>query len=188
MGSYWAGYSGTGLILTEPEFHKMLEQYKQKNEKEKEAVNAAIENCTIGETKFIKFQFAGESMPDLQENVTGKYAGKVMYVMELCKDQVDGVTFWPFYRTDGTPNTPSKQEDGTRRPLQASHPIWDSDADRCYFLFSDKAMDTVTAFEERPYGSYQKFVQEFKDKVEGYLPNDFDWDAHLGNLSYAAYA
>lgn len=49
-------------------------------------------------------------------------------------------------------------------------------------------MNSVKAFDEKPYASYQNFIQEFKDKVGGYLQEDFNWNAHLGNLTYAAYA
>ncbi len=48
-------------------------------------------------------------------------------------------------------------------------------------------MNSVKAFDEKPYASYQDFVQEFRDKVGSYLPEDFDWNVHLGYLSYAAW-
>ena len=32
------------------------------------------------------------------------------------------------------------------------------------------------------------FVSEFKNKLEAFLPEDFDWDAHIGIYSYACYA
>lgn len=122
MSSYWAGYSGTGLVLTTPEFDKMLEQYKKKNPEQSKVVDTAIENGDLNETDFIK------SADD-----------KTFMVFELLEDNVAGVTFFPFYRSDGRPNVTEKKEDGEWEYLESSHPIWDSNEDRCYFLFSDKA-------------------------------------------------
>nr|WP_317439871.1 hypothetical protein [uncultured Enterocloster sp.] len=49
-------------------------------------------------------------------------------------------------------------------------------------------MDGFDTFNEKPYASYEALRQEFKDKLERYLPDDFDWDAHIGRFRYAAYA
>lgn len=171
MSSYWAGYSGTGLVLTVPEFNKMLKQYKEKNPDQSEIIDTAIENGDLNETGFIM------SATD-----------KTFTVFELSDDDVAGVTFFPFYRSDGRENVTEKKEDGKWEYLESNYPIWDLNEDRCYFLFSDKDMNSVKAFDEKPYASYQDFVQEFKNKIGGYLPENFDWDAHLGNLTYAAYA
>ncbi len=57
-----------------------------------------------------------------------------------------------------------------------------------YMFYSDYTLDSVEVFEKRPYHSYQEFRQEFQDKMAAYLPDDFDWDAHIGTFSYAHYA
>ncbi|MBQ6857620.1 MAG: hypothetical protein IJO13_11025 [Lachnospiraceae bacterium] len=57
-----------------------------------------------------------------------------------------------------------------------------------YVVFSDKDMMSVESFEKKRYDSYEELVQEFKDKLQNYLPDDFEWDIHIGNFSYAAYA
>lgn len=185
MSDHWAGYSGVGMVLTVPEFNKMLEAYKEKNPEQSKIVDEAADNGDMNETELIMSKFAGQ-IPDLQKD-TKKYADKVMYIMEVLDDMIDGVTFWPFYRKDGKKNLSEQDEDGYWESPEGSHPIWDSNEDRCYFLFADRALDTVEAFEEKPYASYEAFVQEFKDKMEAYLPEDFDWNAHLGNLTYAAF-
>lgn len=59
---------------------------------------------------------------------------------------------------------------------------------RLYVIFADKDMDGFDTFNEKPYASYEALRQEFKDKLERYLPDDFDWDAHIGRFRYAAYA
>lgn len=187
MSSYWAGYSGIGMVLTVPEFNELLEVYKQKNPEEIEAVNEAAENCDFADTGLIMSKFAGEKMPGLHDGEAKKYEGKIMYIMEMCDDYIDGVTFWPFYKADGSKNIPWKNSDGMWEEPEGHHPIWESDETMCYVLYANKALDSVNAFDEKPYASYEAFVQEFKDKVEAYLPEDFNWNAHLGNVNYAAF-
>lgn len=54
-----------------------------------------------------------------------------------------------------------------------------------YFFTSERELDSPEAFEERPYISYEEFLQEFKGKMAVYLPEDFDWDSYIGRSSYA---
>ena len=56
-----------------------------------------------------------------------------------------------------------------------------------YMFFSDRVLDSPLAVERRPYNSYGEFKQEFKDKMAAYLPDDFNWDAHIGRFSYACF-
>lgn len=187
MSSYWTGYAITGLVLSSAEFNAMLEVYKKKNPEWKN-IEEVMEDYGIDCTRFIMSQYAGESMPGLQDDTDGRYDEKFTYFDELSNDNVDGATFWPFYKPDGSMNLNQMTEDGKWESALQSHPIWDSEADVCYVIESDEDMCSPQAFESKPYNSYQDFVQEFKNKIGGYLPEDFDWDAHLGYLAYAAYA
>lgn len=166
MSSYWAGYSDTCMVLTDSEFQEMMKQYKKKNPR------AVIDEEDIEETSFVMSKFAG----------TMELEDHTFYVTELSDSFVDaqGVVLIPIYRKDGTPNISADLECEDVHPMAGS--------DRCYFLSSDKCMTGAKAFEEKPYNSYQDFVQEFKDKVAEYLPDTFDWNAHLGNLYYAVFA
>lgn len=53
-----------------------------------------------------------------------------------------------------------------------------------FVLWSDRLLDGPSSFTEMPYKSYGEFVQEFKDKIGSYVPEDFDWDAHLGRIVF----
>lgn len=57
-----------------------------------------------------------------------------------------------------------------------------------YAVFSDKNMNCMAAFKEKRYESYEALVDEYKEKLLAYLPEDFDWDHHIGQFSYAAFA
>lgn len=187
MSSYWAGYAGTGLVFKQSEFDEMLKVYMEKNEGEREAVENIEDGGIIDELAFIKSVHAGESMPGLQDD-TEKYRDKITHICELTDDNVDGFTFWPFYNPDGKMNVNRELENGDWESAKRYHPIWESGADRCYVSWSKKDMTGPRAFDEKPYESYEAFVNEFKEKWAAYLPEDFNWDAHLGYMSYACYA
>lgn len=60
-------------------------------------------------------------------------------------------------------------------------------SDNMYVLGCDRPIEGIDCFEEKAYKSYEEFVDEFKRKMESYLPKDFDWDAHIGMYNYACY-
>lgn len=186
MSSYWAGYSGTGLVLTESEFNAMLEVYKEKNPEHAD-IDEHLDDYGFDETPFIKSEFAGVVIRGLYED-TAQHACMLTYLCELRDDDVDGLTFWPFYNPDGRININEQKENGDWKCAEYTHPIWESKASECYVCWSDKDMCSVKAFDQKPYESYDAFVQEFKNKFGAYLPEDFDWNAHLGYMSYACYA
>lgn len=189
MSSYWAGYNGTGLILKQNEFDAFLEKYKEKNPTQADCVAEAIEDYPIDEVRFIMSTHAGEELPGLQEVDYQDCADKVFDLTELCNDDIDGFTFWPFFRKDGRMNVAEEKPDGDWEDAEMYHPMWEGEGiDRCYVIFSMKDFTSPRVFERPAYSSYEEFVQEFKDQVEAYLPEDFDWNAHLGVISYACYA
>ena len=55
-------------------------------------------------------------------------------------------------------------------------------------LFAKQNRLSGKAFENPPYRSYDELVGEFKGFLQEYLPDDFDWDNHVGVFRYACYA
>lgn len=102
---------------------------------------------------------------------------RCFYFVDINNDNCDGMYFVP-YIIGGKQN---KRTDPDFLDFLLR-------ADNLYVIFSNQQLDCASAFFERPYESYDAFVQEFKDKAARYLPTDFDWDMHIGSFSYAAYA
>ena len=75
--------------------------------------------------------------------------------------------------------------DGAWNPEYISYDMRSEDL---YVIWSDKELDSVQAFDEKPYASYEAFRNEFMEKLQRYLPEDFDWDSHFGKLRYAVYS
>ncbi len=187
MSSYWAGYSGTGLVLNGKEFDKFLENYKERNPEQVENLDEVIEDKGMEEVKFIKSVQAGKHFENLQEDE--EHDLPVFYFTVMDNGSIDGFALWPFFRPDGRMNISEKKQDGSYEHPIMRHPMWEDDKDeRCYVLFSERDFTSPKVFMRPAYASYEEFKQEFILQVGGYLPEDFDWDAHLGYFSYACYA
>lgn len=160
MSLYWAAYHGQGLALSKSEFSVFLENYKTQNKQNKELLSK-IKAVEDGEEDIYEINF-----------VTS--AGKTFSL--FCADDgcAEGFRLTP-YRVNGKPNTD-----------------WDTNEDlpsnNVYVLDADRLIDGMECFDKKAYESYEEFVNEFKDKLEPFLPLDFDWDAHIGIYSYVCYA
>lgn len=176
MSSYWSAYYGAALVLNENEFDDFLNRYVKRKNIKREEFDAGLEDTVIDEFQWLRSDAKVEDTTIFEENANDY--NKCFEITFICKDTCDGMYLIPF-RYKGRPNTTEYQE--------RVHAFSTRD-DNLYVIFSDKDLCSPTCFEEKPYPSYEAFVQEFKDKMEKYLPEDFDWDEHLGNFSYAAYA
>lgn len=185
MSSYWAGYHGAGLVLSKAEFDGMLERYKFHVPSQKSAVEKAVEDCELSELRIVPSRLRHGAYGDFQTTEDPELVAAAVEVTPITDDFASGAVLWPFYNSEGLPN--EIDEAAGICELERRDPMGD-DGDPCYVFWADKDMSSAKAFDEKPYASYQEFVQEFKDKLEAYLPERFDWDAHLGNFSYAAYA
>ena len=158
--SYWAAYSGQGLILDSQEFNDFLKMYEKVAGKDDPAVKQLEEyvegNIGVEEINFTK--------PGTKETFEFHTAD------DGC---CEGFRLWP-YRIDGKRNDSYEQADVPGNNI--------------YILDADHQLDGMNCFDERPYESYDAFVQEFKDKMAAYLWDSFDWDAHIGIYSYACFA
>lgn len=161
MSSYWAAYHGQGLVLSESEFSVFLENYKTKNKQDKKLI-----------AKIRDFEkYGDEDISEIEFKAPGGNTFSLFCADDNC---TEGFRLIP-YHVNGKPN-----ED------------WDSNEDlpsnNVYVLNADKAIDGMECFDKKAYESYEEFVNEFKGKLEPFLPSDFDWDAHIGIYSYACYA
>ena len=93
----------------------------------------------------------------------------------------EAMSFAPYFRNDKS-NLPCYNANNREEYVDRDYFCEDLSSESVYIAFSDRCFNDTYAFERKPYASYEEFVQEFKDKFEKYLPEDFDWDAHLGNF------
>lgn len=165
MSSYWAGYSSSALVLRKSEFDDFLRKYNERNETD---VLHEVDEMGefLNEYPFIRSAFKEKQSMGLP---------RCFYIANINPDDCDGMYLIP-YVIEGKPNNPT----------DPNFQDMDLCSDDLYVVFSDKQLDCANAFFEHPYESYEDFVLEFKDKMAHYLPDDFDWNTHIGSFSYAA--
>lgn len=159
MSSYWAGYHGQGLVLSELEFEEFLKNYREK--------------CTDDKSlsDLMEYEDGDKTLSDI---VFLSHTGHKFNIICAGDDCTEGFRLVP-YRIDGIPNTKWRQNEHI--PFN-----------NVYVLDADNPIDGMTCFEKKAYESYEAFVGEFKDKMNSCLPDDFDWDSHIGIFTYACFA
>lgn len=168
MSSFWTGYHGVALVMEEKDFEAFKEKYKNIHQID---LDEEFHEDPLNEYKFLA------SNPDT----------KAFEIVDVLDDCCEGAALSTFLGTDGKKNKYfldplNKEKNSNFRDTQ----LWVSPT--LYVVFADKQMDGFDAFLKKPYASYEELRQEFKNKLERYLPEDFDWDAHIGNFRYACYA
>ena len=165
MSSHWAATHGIALVLSYKEMDEIVETYCQK-----------YPNTELAQKKQDEKDYFSLYEDDFFELANG-----IMFsVTDVNTDYADGMYFIPFKCQDGSFNTLDKCETDDYVSYAWREP-------GVYALFSEHAMDSAEAFIQNPYTTYEDLVQEFKNKLIGLVPDDFNWDAHIGRFSYATY-
>lgn len=142
----------------------------------------------INESEFEKFMTQylmknEEDFKNIKENLHFVYDENAeTYIIEkenilkLSDDSAGGFVFYPYF-IEQKPNT---------EYLDTGLSLYKQNA---YIFIADFDNNSVGALlENRKYNSYTEIVDEFKRKYAEYLPNDFDWNKHIGQYSCACYA
>lgn len=158
MSSYWAAYYGTALVLSEEEYVSFLNSYAEHHDIAREKMEEDIAEEGLRNYPFVR------SKPT-EADVTFE-------ITEILTDDCDGMRLVPYRTAPG---------DSDYKLLR-----WHN----CFVVFSDKYPGSMLYHfsGEKAYESYDDLVTEFKDKLSAYLPEDFDWDTHIGVFDYAMYA
>lgn len=195
MSEWNAGYYGSGLRLNEEEFMSFFKRYLTLNPKE---LKMAIEYFAPGATcdQEEAFELTAEADQDcgyVPSNLAGTEIAmdpeseKRFGIVKIQNDDIyDGMRFMP-YRVNGKFNVPyiTAGEEKSKNPEFVD---WiDLRSETSYMVFCDRDLDGPMSFVKKPYDSYEDFVDEFRRKMGQYLPEDFDWDAHIGRFNYSAY-
>lgn len=66
----------------------------------------------------------------------------------------------------------------------ASH----SEKNDAIIIWSDKSMMPWEILNGNSYKSTDDIIEEFKEKLATYLPDDFNWKSHIGFIEFAVFA
>ena len=178
---YWAGYHGDALVLNEEEFEAFCECYVLVNGLVPFSDDADEMEERV--TDYVRGMFDNEPIREYSWKCAVDKQ-KTFQIVDVLVDECDGMVLEPFL-CDGHINQNGFDEQGNLTILWKSHHLR---CNNCYVVFADKNRCNGKAFFEPPYTSYGDFKQEFVGKLKDYLPDDFNWDIHLGHFRYAAYA
>lgn len=178
MSSYNSGYHGSALVLDKKEFDELISRYKEiivsklkKTLQDDFEYLVMSEECLLREYPFIRSVYCTENPNKILEDGTQT---KVFEILDVSTDDCDGMYLLP-YLNDG-------------KLLWSQNSGISLRDKNLYVIFSDHQLDNPLTFVTKPYESYEAFVNEFKEKLKNYLPEDFNWDKHIGSFSYSCYA
>lgn len=199
MSEWNAAYYGSGLKLNEEEFINFFKQYLACNPKEMEKAleysgeefdpGAAYEPDEAFDLTTEAYSDCGYIPSDLSgtEVTMDPKSEERFGIVRISDDDIyDGMRFMP-YRVNDKFNVPHNMKNGAETENPEFVDWIDLRAETSYMIFCEIPLDGPMSFVKRPYDSYEDFVNEFRHKMERYLPKDFDWDAHLGRFNYSAY-
>lgn len=189
-GSIYEPRHGSGLRLSAEEYAGLIERYLTANGLSREEF-VEDQRAAMGEApgsddldgEYGEIVLAGAAELAWHEDMhAGSGEARRFGACLISPECSDGMTFRPFRGADGKPNVPFLK-DGNANPAFIDEE--DLRLEDSYLFFCDRTLDGPASFDERPYGSYEEYRQEFVSKMRGYLPEDFRWDAHIGRFDYA---
>lgn len=189
MSDYWAANHGTGLVLNATEFRLFAETYIKKTEPNADTEDE-LEDLIEDLLDRIEYESLGLTRSKYLGTPNATENEHVFYITSVSTDYCDGTWMVPYFiEKDGElVKNIQRTFEGNKFIPNKDFVAHDLRYDDQYVVFSDKRLNSPDAFIEKPYPNYEALVQEFKDKLKAYLPDDFDWNAHIGMVDYASYA
>ena len=195
MPSYWSAMTGTALILSPDEYDTMLLNYLKTNFKpdaDAKDVSHYMDSCEecSDEVPIIKASCLDAIKPfcptmdafleKLQDDAYHLNADTSMvknfaYFNRYNTDEYSGGIFYPIDTSD------NEEFNGHKMPY---YDVAD-DSEIMYTRFSTLSINLLS---EKHYTAIDDIINEFKDAIGAYLPDDFDWKKHVGVFMCAAYA
>ena len=195
MSGYWSAMTGTALILSPEEYDNMLLNYLKtafKPDADKKDASHYMNSCEelSDEIPIIKTSCLDVIKPlyptmdafldKWQNNAYNSnddisIAKNLVYFNRYNTDEYSGGGFYPI-------DTSANEEFNGQRI-----PYFDvaNDSEIMYTRFSTLSIDLL---KDKHYTSNDDIINEFKDAIGTYLPDDFDWKKHVGEFRCAAYA
>lgn len=187
-------FDDAGLKLNKAEYDALLKQYMSVNNLSKRDVVQtfaetsnfdyeddeadALYKEALNECGYKKSILAGQNVPFTKSNY--------FRIDIFTPADSEAMSFAPYFCNE-KPNLPCYNANNREEYVDRDYFCEELSSEKCYIAFADRGFNDAYVFERKPYASYKEFVQEFKDKFEKYLPNGFDWDAHLGNFKCVFY-
>lgn len=162
MGLIWYPDKKNVLILKGDEYEDMIERYLASIPELDVTKKNMIVNAARNYSWFLKSEHDVTGWYDTDfRNIESDH----LFGIEEFDEQFDNVHFVSF--------------------MTKISAYYDTGDEPLYTLEAETNIKETGAFDEDSVSEYAALVDEFKQKLEHYLPDDFNWDTHIGVLTYS---
>lgn len=210
MSRTLAPESGTGLILTRKEAIGLVAEYtkllynKVKNHKDFAKINGGIftyddfeAKLNNNDTTYIEEEmdyYIGSEFPVLRADRMTTADNIIKDILSNANDRFKN--YFMLYITD-TPNTSDTYGDIyitrfhktmneiVQREMYATEAVSEENS---FIIYTEKSTLPQAFLQNESYHSVDEIIKEFKTKLGIYLPENFDYQSHIGYVEFALYA
>lgn len=182
MSGYWSATSGTVLVLSKEEVRDFFTRYLLETYRKDGVTDKDIDfiDCTISEYGSDSFYFLRSAYRQsllevfhslescVNENTAAEHKKELFNCVEYCEEECSGGVLYPF-----------------KKPARGK---FVDVKDGSYIIYTDKSTRPQDLLGDEGYKSTDEIVKEFKEKLAAYVPDDFDWESHIGFFQCAAFA
>ena len=178
MSQYFSAVSGMAVVFSPKEVTEFLTRYLLETYKKDGVTDGDVNyitNCVSDSFYLIRskyrFDFVNE-FPSIEkcmdDDVAEKHKNKLFKCTEYNEDSCSGGVLYPLSRF-------------------VCGQFVDVD-NGSYIIYTDKSTRPQDLFAENGYKTIDEIVEEFEEKLAAYVPDDFDWESHIGFFQCAELA
>ena len=181
MSGYWSAASGTALILHKEEVSDfftryLLETYRKNGvtDEDIDFINSMISDYG-SDFYFLSSAYRQSLLEDFRslescvdERTAEEHTKELFNCVEYCEEERSGGVLYPF----------KKPAIGTFVDVE----------DGSCIIYTDKSTRPQDLLGNDGYKSTEEIVKEFKEKLAAYVPDNFDWESHIGFFQCAVFA
>ena len=165
MSGYWSATSGTVLVFPKEEVRDFFTRYLLETYRKDGATDRDVDfiDCTISEYGSDSFYFLRSA-----------------YRQSLLED---------FHSLESCVNerTAAEHKKELFNCVEYCGKFVDV-KDGSYIIYTDRSTRPQDLLGDEGYKSTEEIVKEFKEKLAAYVPDDFDWESHIGFFQCATFA
>ena len=181
MSGYWSAAGGTALVFSKEEVSDfftryLLETYRKNGvtDEDIDFINSMISDYG-SDFYFLGSAYRQSLLEDFRslescvdERTAEEHTKELFNCVEYCEEERSGGVLYPF-------KTPAL---GTFVDVE----------DGSCIIYTDKSTRPQDLLGDDGYKSTEEIVKEFKEKLAAYVPDDFDWESHIGFFQCAVFA
>ena len=180
MGYIYTAHYGNGLLLNSREYRNFLRRYYRRNGLTEEKIAKSYieyvgiqniiqtENGKLARKALDKFGYITSNFSGYDIALNVKNRNLRFPIVEVKPTRRNPITFLPYKINNQSTD------------FYEHYHIYE----KRYIAFCDTDIDGCELCCYKTDASYDNFVAEFKRKFKNYLPDDFDWESHLGRVNW----